>query len=95
MSDITTTPSSKISARLDAERSRKLDVLVRTTHQGVSEVIKMALDLYYDHVRAGRRPATELLRATGFLASGEASPDLSETYKDELARSLADKHDPR
>jgi hypothetical protein len=94
MSD-SSTPATKISARLDAERSRKLDVLMRTTHQGVSEVIKMALDLYYDHVRAGRRPAAELLRAAGFLASGEASPDLSETYKDELARSLADKHDPR
>lgn len=91
MSDTATRPT-KISARLDAERSRKLDVLVRTTHQGVSEVIKMALDLYYDQVRAGRSPAAEILRATGFLAGGEAAPDLSETYKDELARSLADKH---
>jgi hypothetical protein len=55
----------------------------------------MALDLYYDQARAGRRPAAELLRANGFIASGEAAPDLSETYKDELTRSLADKHSPR
>lgn len=94
MSDAAARPT-KISARLDAERSRKLDVLVRTTRQGVSEVIKMALDLYYDHSRAGRRPAGEILRATGFVASAEAAPDLSENYKDELTRSLADKHDPR
>jgi hypothetical protein len=93
MSDTPAKPI-KISARLDAERSRKLDVLMRTTHLGVSEVIKMALDLYYDQSRAGRRPAAEILRATGFVASGEAAPDLSETYKDELTRSLADKHGP-
>jgi hypothetical protein len=94
MSDTSVKPS-KISARLDAERSRKLDVLMRTTHQGASEVIKMALDLYYDQARAGRRPAAELLRATGFIASGEAASNLSESYKDELTRSLADKHAPR
>lgn len=92
MSD--TAKPTKISARLDAERSRKLDVLMRTTHQGVSEVIKMALDLYYDQSRAGRRPPGEILSATGFVASGEAASDLSETYKDELNRSLAAKHDP-
>lgn len=93
MSDTDPQPT-KISARLDAERSRKLDVLMRTTHQGVSEVIKVALDLYYDHARAGRRPAGEVLRASGFIASGEGAADLSETYKDELTRSLADKHGP-
>ena len=91
MSD-TTAPSTRISARLDAERSRKLDVLMRTTHQGVSEVIKMALDLYYGHVQTTRRPAAELLHASGFVASGEGPTDLSETSKDELARSLSEKH---
>lgn len=93
MSDPGAKPT-KISARLDAERSRKLDVLMRTTHQGVSEVIKMALDLYYDRTRAGRRPAAEILRAAGFVASGEAAPQLSETYKDKLTRSLTEKHGP-
>lgn len=92
MSDTTVKPV-KISVRLDAERSRKLDVLMRTTDQGMSEVIKMALDHYYDDARTDRRPAAEILRATGFVASGEAAPDLSESYKDELTRSLADKHD--
>lgn len=91
MSD-TTTPPTKISARLDAERGRKLDVLMRTTRQGVSEVIKMALDLYYDQVRTARRPAAEILHASGFVAGGEGPADLSETYKDELTRSLSEKH---
>lgn len=85
-------PSTRISARLDAERSRKLHVLMRTTHQGVSEVIKMALDLYYGHVQTTHPPAAELLRASGFVASGEGPTDLSETYKDELNQSLSNKH---
>ena len=36
----------RINARLDTDRSRKLDFLLRMTNQKISEIVKRAIDVY-------------------------------------------------
>lgn len=85
----------RISARLDDERTRKLDFLARATDQGTSEIVKRAIDVLYEEVRARRPRPGEVLRKTGFIACGEADPDLSTRYKEELVELLNAKHGDR
>lgn len=85
----------RISARLDEDRSHKLEYLTRATHEGTSEVVKRAIDAYYEQVKVARLPAADVFRRTGFVGCGEAEPELSEHYKDELDKGLEAKHDSR
>jgi hypothetical protein len=48
--------------------------------------VKQALDLYYEQVRSRRPVPAEVLKATGFIGCGEAPPDLSERYKEDVKR---------
>lgn len=82
----------RISIRLDPDHARKLDLLGRATQARTSEIVKHAIDLYYEQIRKTRRPADEVLQSTGFIGCGEADENLSETYKTELGRLLEAKH---
>ncbi len=84
----------RISARFDEDRSQKLEFLRSATQLGTSEILKRALDVYFDQYRCAR-PA-EILRGSGFVGSGgDADPELSTRYKDELKEVLRAKHDHR
>lgn len=83
----------RISARLDDSRARKLAYLARATNQATTEIVKHAIDLYYEQEAASRRRPAEVLRSAGFVGSGKASPDLSTQYKHEIQAILAEKDD--
>ncbi|MEM8961610.1 MAG: CopG family transcriptional regulator [Acidobacteriota bacterium] len=83
----------RISARLDADRSRKLEALQEATNLATSEILKRALDMYFE--KLSRKSAPKIFDRHGFVGSGTADPELSERYKEELAASLAEKHDYR
>lgn len=85
----------RINARLDDSRSRKLAYLARATNQATTEIVKRAIDIYYEQETATRRSPAEVLNSVGFVGSGKASPDLSSDYKSELQVILADKYDHR
>jgi predicted transcriptional regulator len=85
----------RISARLDDSRSQKLDFLANATHLGTSEIVKRAIDVYYEKVRSARHRPAAILEGAGFVGCGEADPDLSGRYKKDLAELMAAKHDHR
>ena len=86
----------RINARLDDSRSQKLEYLVNATNQGTSEIVKRAIDVYYERVKMSDRSApAEILASVGFVGCGEASPELAARYKDELTDLLMAKDDPR
>ena len=85
----------RINARLDESRSQKLEFLARATHLSTSDIIKQAIDLYYEQVRSGRLRPVEVLTASGFIGCGEASPDLSARYKEEVRKIVAARHGHR
>lgn len=82
----------RINARLDESRYQKLEFLVRTTHLSTSEIVKQALDLYYEQVKSRQPLPAEALKASGFIGCGEAAPDFSERYKEEVKSLVAAKH---
>ena len=85
----------RINARLDEDRSHKLRFLLQATNQKISEIVKRAIDAYYEQIKSARPRPAEILNASGFVGSGKADPALSATYKRRLGESLAAKHDHR
>ena len=62
-----TTMSIRINAHLDESRSRKLEFLSRATDLSTSDILKQAIDLYYEQVRSRRPPPAEVLSDSGFI----------------------------
>ncbi len=85
----------RINARLDETRTQKLEYLLEATDSGISEVVRQAIDVYYEQVQERRPGAFEILSATGFIGSGEGPEDLSETYQRQLEQGWAAKHGHR
>ncbi|MFQ5547835.1 MAG: CopG family transcriptional regulator [Woeseia sp.] len=85
----------RINARLDEDHRRKLEYLVRSTGSRVSDIVKQAIDLLYANAKQAKGRARALLTRSGFVGCGEASEDLSLTYKDELKESMRAKHGHR
>jgi len=83
----------RINVRLDESLSRKLEALKKETGTTTSEVLRRAIDLYFSSVRD--IPVEAVLTGTGFVGCGEGPADLSESYKEELAKDLKNKHDHR
>jgi hypothetical protein len=82
----------RINARLDETHSHKLDYLMQVTGDSVTEVIKRAIDVYFEQVQQSPSHALDILSRMGFIGSGHAAPDLSESYKKELSKDLDRKH---
>lgn len=86
----------RISARLDEDRSRKLELLTRMMQLGMTEVIKKAIDALYEQNRQAKSESPEeIMERLGFFGCGSGGPDLSERYKEELDEILAAKHGHR
>jgi hypothetical protein len=85
----------RVNARLDDDRSRKLELLTALTGATISDVLKRAIDLYYDTMRRDRLRPAEILEKEGFVGSAHGDPDLSENYETALEGILAGKHDHR
>ena len=85
----------RINASLDENHARKLNYLLEVTRSSTVEIIKWAIDFYYEQVRQSRPEAAHILQESGFLGCGEASPELAENYNEELKGLLGSKHDHR
>jgi hypothetical protein len=81
----------RVNARFDEDLARRLEYLTRTTHMGVSDVLKSSVMFYYDSLKSQEAPKLTRLREwIGKSTSGRA--DVSESYKSSLVESLASKH---
>lgn len=85
----------RINARLDPERTRKLEFLKRRSHVGTTEVVKRGIDALYDEASQKPGRAFEILTESGFIGRGDGPEDLSETYKEKLLEILEEKHGHR
>ena len=84
----------RLNARLNAEQAAHLAGIQQQTNQSVSEIIRQALEMYYQAVCQRPVAAKEILSKNGFVGGFEADPELSTSYKTQLQQSLAEKHDP-
>jgi hypothetical protein len=84
---MTKAPSARLNARLPADLARKTAYLQRRLKLSSTEVIHRALERYYEQVCSDAAD----VGASGladFVGCAEGPPELSSTYKSELARSL-------
>lgn len=83
----------RINARLDEEYAHKLTYIQQQTQQPVTDVIKNAIDLYYQQLQ--QQKPLDVLTQTGFIGCGQADSNLSVNYKSILKDGLKGKHDYR
>lgn len=82
--------AARINARLEPELQAKVDFLRRHTKLSATEIIKASIDQYYQSIkRGGQRGKKALLQ--DFVGCGAADANLSTTYKQALAATLAKK----
>ena len=85
----------RINARLDEDQARKIAWLRERTGQGVTAVVREAIERYHAQVSAQRERPVEVLTRTGFVGCGAADQHLSRDYKRLLSESLDAKHGHR
>lgn len=85
----------RINARLDEEYADKLAYIQQQTNQAVTDVIKSAIELYYQQLQQEQKNALSMLTQTGFIGCGHADPNLSVNYKSILRDGLKAKYDYR
>ncbi|VAW66871.1 hypothetical protein MNBD_GAMMA10-3289 [hydrothermal vent metagenome] len=83
----------RINARLDQTHAQMLESLKHSEHLTTTEVLKNALDLYYEQRKLKHKTNIQRLLDSDFIGCGEGSEDLSESYKHDLTESLQDKYD--
>lgn len=72
----------RVNARLEDSYQAKIDYIVETRHSTVSDVVREAIDYYYEAVRAEQvRRVRGLDAIVGMGESANAPADLSTNYK--------------
>jgi Arc/MetJ-type ribon-helix-helix transcriptional regulator len=85
----------RLNARLPEELARKLEALEQATHQSTSDVVRAALERYFDEVCGRGRSSRDAILRSGLVGCGEAETDLSTTYKSRLHEGFGRKHGHR
>jgi hypothetical protein len=85
----------RVNARLPEDDAKKLAYLARTERKSVSEIIRSAIQRYYNEKKSSDAAAAGMLFKTGFVGCGEGDGDLSTTYKRHIVDYLRKKHGNR
>jgi predicted transcriptional regulator len=85
----------RLNARLTEELTRKLMAVERATGQSRSDIVRAALEHYFDDACVPERSARDAILASGLVGCGDAESDLSTTYKSLLHEGLGNKHGHR
>ena len=86
----------RVNARLDSDRASKFNYIRQRTNQGTSEIMKAAIDIYYERLRQETTvKPLQLLQQAGLIGCAEGEPDLSVNYKQYLTESLNEKYGHR
>ena len=78
----------RLNARITDGLAEKVEFLRRRTKLSVTEILKESIQLYYERVRSQPAGTIEILNKSGFVGCADGDESLSETYKEDLARSL-------
>jgi hypothetical protein len=80
--------TARLNARIDGALARKVAYLRARTRSRTTDVVKAAIEAYYDKVRASEQAAVLL---ADFVGCGSSESNLSTRYKQLLKSSLARK----
>jgi hypothetical protein len=80
----------RINARLDEAMSQKLEALRKLTGKSTSDILKGALELYFQRASEQQSPL-QIMKRHGFVGSAAGEPDLSSDYKALLTKLIEQK----
>jgi hypothetical protein len=88
-----TSKEMRVNARLDRDHASKFNYIRQRTNQDASDIMKAAINLYYEklHQESPVKPL-QLLRESGLIGCAEGDSDLSVNYKQYLTESLNEKY---
>ena len=85
----------QIHPELNSDSANKLAYIQQQTQQDVNELIKTAIDDYYQKLQHPPKTPLEALTQSCFVGCGSAEPDFSVNYKTVLQKELQQKYDHR
>jgi hypothetical protein len=85
----------EITAQVTEAEASKIAFIQQQTNQDISEIMRQAIDLYYDHLQTPLEPSLQILEESGFIGCCSVESDLSTTYKSVLSTQLNQKYDHR
>jgi hypothetical protein len=83
----------EITAQVNEEDVNKIAFIQEKTQQDISEILKLAIDLYYERLQEHLKTPLQILEESGFIDCCSVESDLSTTYKSVLTNSLNQKYD--
>jgi predicted metal-dependent hydrolase len=87
---------SQITTQIDLETTDKLEYIQQQTKQELSDILRAAIDDYYQKLRQRKKKTPfELLEESGFIGCCSVESDLSVSYKEVLATELEAKYGNR
>jgi hypothetical protein len=78
----------RISVRLDPKSLEKLELIRQSTGQNLSEMLRQAIDIYYQQSNQDTPPSSETLDRVGFVGCSEGPTDLAKNFKKYLSEGL-------
>ena len=85
----------RLNARLSDDLASKLDALQQATHRTASEVVRAAIERYFEEICRPAHSSRDAILASGLVACGDGDADLATTYKPHIHAFVAQKHDHR
>lgn len=85
----------EVNAQVNDDIANKISLIQQQTQQDISEILKKAIELYYQTLQTQPKTPLQILEESGFIGCFEDDPDLSSNYKQVLTESLAKKYDHR
>jgi hypothetical protein len=85
----------EIKTQITEAEANKIAFIQQKTNQDISEILKLAINLYYNHLQTPLEPSLQILEQSGFIGCCSVESDLSTTYKSVLSNQLNQKYDHR
>jgi hypothetical protein len=85
----------RINARLDEEHVRKLEALKQRRHLTTTEVVKKAIDYFYENEQEHPKGSLHALLESDFVGCFEDNQSTSENYKEVIGKYLDEKYPDR
>lgn len=84
-----------VNAQINDDIADKISFIQAQTKQDLSEILKKAIELYYQTLQTPQKTPLQILEESGFIGCSSAESDLSINYKQVLTEELNKKYDYR
>ncbi len=85
----------EVNTQISRDTENKINFIQSQTKQDLSEILKNAIELYYQTLQTPQKTPLQILEESGFIGCASIESDLSINYKKVLTEELNKKYDYR